>query len=208
MLALTFDDGPDPRGTPAVLAALAEVEVRATFFVLGAQVVRHRELLERVKAAGHEIEVHGHEHLRHPFTDRDAVEQDLDQALEALEDLGVRPSWWRIPWGHLADFTPGLAEARDLTIVGWSADTHDWRGDDAETMLEHLDLNPGGIVLAHDGVGDGARRETAEQTALLVQPLVERARAKGLTPGPLTRDWPAPIPLGNPEFHPGLVHVQ
>jgi peptidoglycan/xylan/chitin deacetylase (PgdA/CDA1 family) len=206
-LALTFDDGPDPRGTPAVLRALDQAEVKATFFVLGVQVEAHPDLLEWVLDAGHAVEVHGFEHVRHPFASREEVEQDLDRVLEVLARYSVVPSWWRIPWGHLADFTPQLAQGRGLTIVGWSADTHDWRGDSAEAMLEALPLEPGGIVLAHDGVGSGARRETARATADLVVPLVERARARGLTPTSLTRDWPVPIPVGNPEFHPGVCHA-
>src|SRR4051812_3475218 len=74
VLALTFDDGPDPRGTPAVLAALAEAAATATFFVLGERVERRPEMVEAVLAAGHEVEVHGYAHLRHPRTPRVEVE--------------------------------------------------------------------------------------------------------------------------------------
>jgi peptidoglycan/xylan/chitin deacetylase (PgdA/CDA1 family) len=207
VVALTFDDGPDPRGTPAVLDALAAAEVKATFFVLGARVEENPDLLWRVLEEGHAVEVHGYEHLRHPFTSREEVERDLERVLEVLHEHGVRPEWWRIPWGHLADFTWELAEERGLRVVGWSTDTHDWRGDDAVTMLEGLHLTPGGIVLAHDGVGSGARRATARATAELVPLMVEKARAQGLRPGSLTRDWPVPIPVGNPEFHPGVVRA-
>jgi peptidoglycan-N-acetylglucosamine deacetylase len=198
VLALTFDDGPDPRGTPAVLDALADARVHATFFVLGARVERHPELLERALREGHDVEVHGFEHLRHPHTARAEVERDLDRALEAL--AGVAPRRWRIPWGHLAAYTAEVARERGLQVVGWDADTHDWRGDRAEAMLAALPLRHGGIVLAHDGIGTGARRATAEQTAALVGPLVERARAMGLRPGPLQDPWPVPVPLGNPAF--------
>jgi len=191
-----------------VLDALRRSEAKATFFVLGEQVERHPELLQRVLDEGHAVEVHGHQHLRHPFSERDDVEQDIDRVLDRLDDHGVKPSWWRIPWGHLATFTRDLADERGLTVVGWTADTHDWRGDSAEDMLEALPLQPGGIVLAHDGIGDGARRETAQATAELITPLIEQARERGLSPSLLTRDWPAPIPLGNPQFNPGEVHVQ
>jgi peptidoglycan/xylan/chitin deacetylase (PgdA/CDA1 family) len=178
VLALTFDDGPDPRGTAAVLGALAAADVKATFFVLGERVEECPELLGRVLDAGHAVEVHGYAHLRHPSSARQVVESDLDRALGVLDRHGVRPCWWRVPWGHLADFTWELAAERGLRIVGWSTDTHDWRGDDAATMLEGLQLTQGGIVLAHDGVGSGARRETARATAELVPMLVERARAR------------------------------
>jgi hypothetical protein len=126
-------------------------------------------------------------------------------ALDALARRGVTPERWRIPWGYLADFTPRIAAARQLEIVGWDADTHDWRGDDARAMLEQLELRTGGIVLAHDGISVGARRDTALQTAALVPLLVNRARELGLEPGPLRANWPTPIPVGNPNFHPGVM---
>jgi peptidoglycan/xylan/chitin deacetylase (PgdA/CDA1 family) len=196
VLALTFDDGPDPRGTPVVLAALAEARVCATFFVLGERVVRHPELLERVRAGGHDVQVHGFGHPRHPGLSRDEVARDLEMALDTL---GETPRWWRVPWGHLAEFTPGLAREHGLKLAGWTLDSHDWRGDTAEEMLAALapGLEPRGIVLAHDGVGDGARRTTADSTAELIGPLVAAARAQGLEPGPLS--WEDGVPPGNPE---------
>ena len=194
-VALTFDDGPDPRGTPAVLEALGAVGVKATFFVLGERVEEHPELLERVRAAGHDVQTHGYAHLRHPYTSREEVERDIDRALAV-----IRATKWRIPWGHLADYTAEVAAQRGLQIIGWDADTHDWRGDSAEEMLARLRLEPGSIVLAHDGVGAGARRETAIETARLIEALVEYARARGLEPGPLTDPWPVPVPLGNPKL--------
>ena len=126
---------------------------------------------------------------------REQVEADIDRALKVIP-----ATKWRIPWGHLAPYTQEVAAERSLTIVGWDADTHDWRGDSAEHMLAQLRLEPGGIVLAHDGVGDGARRQTAIETARLVRPLVQQARAQGLDPGPLRDPWPVPLPLGNPNF--------
>jgi peptidoglycan/xylan/chitin deacetylase (PgdA/CDA1 family) len=207
LLALTFDDGPDPRGTPAVLGALAASGVKATFFVLGERVERNPALLAEILGQGHAVEVHGYEHLRHPESSREEVEADLNRALGALETAGVKPTRWRIPWGHLADFTPEVAQAHQLSIVGWTSDTHDWRGDSAREMLEALPLEHGGIVLAHDGVGSGARRVTAQATAELVGPLVQRARQRGLEPGPLITNWPVPVPVGNPQFHPGVVQA-
>jgi peptidoglycan/xylan/chitin deacetylase (PgdA/CDA1 family) len=189
-----------------VLDALAMAGVKATFFVLGGRVEEHPDLLARTLEEGHAVEVHGFEHLRHPECVREAVAHDLDRALDALARRGVVPERWRIPWGHLAEFSLEIARARELQVVGWDADTHDWRGDDARTMLNQLEIRHGGIVLAHDGISVGARRTTARATAELVPLLVERARAVGLEPGPLTEDWPVPIPVGNPSFHPGVLH--
>jgi peptidoglycan/xylan/chitin deacetylase (PgdA/CDA1 family) len=206
VLALTFDDGPDPRGTPAVLDALRAVGVTATFFVLGERVEAHPALLRRVIEGGHDVELHGYAHLRHPESTREEVERDLDRALQALARAGIEPTRWRIPWGHLAaEFTADLAHGRGLSIVGWTSDTHDWRGDSARAMLDALELEYGGIVLAHDGIGAGAQRNTATATADLVGPLTRKARSQGLEPGPLTPTWPVPIPVGNPNFHPGVM---
>ncbi len=199
VLALTFDDGPDPRGTPCVLGALARAKVRATFFVLGERLVEHPELLGEVLAGGHAVEVHGFGHLRHPDHTRAEVAADLDRALEALAAHGVAPAWWRVPWGYLAGFTAEVARERGLRLAGWDLDTHDWRGDGPEAMLRGLTLRRGGVVLAHDGIGAGARRESAAATAELVGPLVGAARAQGLEPGPLMLDWPVDVPAGNPE---------
>ncbi len=196
--SLTFDDGPDPAWTPAVLDALARADARATFFVLGAAAERHPGPLERALAEGHAVEVHGHEHLRHPAQPSERVADDLDRALAVLHGLGARPSFWRAPWGDLAGWSPALAEGRGLRLTGWTADTHDWRGRGAEAMLASVtpQLAGGAIVLAHDGLGPGALRTGCEQTVALIEPLVAAARAAGLEPGPLH----GPVPAGNPEL--------
>jgi peptidoglycan/xylan/chitin deacetylase (PgdA/CDA1 family) len=198
VVALTFDDGPDPRGTPMVLDALARVGARATFFVLGECVEREPGLLERVIAAGHDVEVHGHAHLRHPEHGRAEIEKDLQTALATLRRHGVAPTRWRLPWGHLAQFSGALAADYGLTLAGWNADTHDWCGDNAAAMLAAVAprLEPGAIVLMHDGIGSGALRTDCRETAALVEPLVAALRRAGLEPARLHE----PLPVGNPEF--------
>ena len=193
-VALTFDDGPDPRGTPAVLEALSLVETRATFFVLGERAERHPELLAQMLAAGHAVELHGYAHLRHTEHPRDVVAADLRRARAVLEH--VRPSRWRLPWGALAAYSRALVAEHGLELVGWTTDSHDWRGDPAAVMLDALELAPGAVVLMHDGVGPGALRSDCEHTAQLVGPLVGRIRARGLEPGGIPHD----APIGNPEF--------
>ena len=98
-VALTFDDGPDPVWTPRVLEALEAAGVRATFFVIAPRAAEHPELVEATLAAGHEVELHCHRHLRHTETPRTEIERDTDAALAALGCLGVRPQRWRVPWG-------------------------------------------------------------------------------------------------------------
>ncbi|WP_445149666.1 polysaccharide deacetylase family protein [Baekduia sp. Peel2402] len=182
-LALTFDDGPDPYWTPEVLDALRDAGARATFFVLAPCAAAHPELVERIAAEGHAIGLHAHAHARHTELDATAGEADTRRALEVLRGLGVRPpALWRTPWGVEAEWTRDVAAAHGLRVVGWTADTHDWRGDRADAMLAAIadDVAPGAIVLAHDGLGPGATREGCEETVALIGPLVALARERGL----------------------------
>ncbi|QEC47792.1 polysaccharide deacetylase family protein [Baekduia soli] len=181
-LALTFDDGPDPRWTAAVLDALGAAGARATFFVLGPRVREHPGLVRRMLDEGHAVGVHADEHVRHTDLDAEAGDEDLARALRALGEAGVAPALWRTPWGVQAPWTAGLARRRGLRLVGWTADTHDWRGDDAPAMLQAIDggLRDGAIVLAHDGLGPGSRRADCAQTVALIPAVVARARDLGL----------------------------
>ena len=181
-VSLTFDDGPQPRWTAEVLDALADAGARATFFVLATKAVREPGLVRLTLAEGHEVQLHGNHHLRHTEHDRETIERDTDAALARLDVLGVRPSLWRLPWGRAASWTPEIAADRGLQIVGWDADTHDWRGDTAAAMLDAVagDLHDGCIVLAHDGLGPGALRDGCAETVALVGDLAHLAGERGL----------------------------
>jgi peptidoglycan/xylan/chitin deacetylase (PgdA/CDA1 family) len=182
-LALTFDDGPDPRGTPAVLDALDRAGASVTFFVIAPSAERHPDLLARAVACGHRIALHCDRHVRHTELDERAVGQDTERALERLARLGVRPTLWRVPWGVCTDATAKVAARFDLTLIGWDVDTHDWRGDGAEEMFSctRVGLAAGAVVLAHDGVGPGARRADCAQTAEYVTLVADHSGRSDLT---------------------------
>jgi peptidoglycan/xylan/chitin deacetylase (PgdA/CDA1 family) len=165
-VGLTFDDGPDPVWTPAVLAALSGSSLRATFFVIAPRAAAHPQLVAAIRAAGHAVELHCYEHVRHTEVDRPTTEDDTRRALATLADLGVRPRRWRTPWGVQAPWTQEIAAAHELELYGWDIDSHDWRGDGAEQMLAAMgpELREGSVVLLHDGLGPGARRRGCEDT--------------------------------------------
>jgi len=163
---LTFDDGPDPVWTPAVLAALSGSSLRATFFVIASRAAAHPRVVAAIRAGGHAIELHCNEHVRHTEVERTAIEDDTQRALATLAGFGVHPRRWRTPWGARASWTAAIAASHELELCGWDVDTHDWRGDAAEAMLASVgpDLHAGAMVLLHDGLGPGALRQGCEET--------------------------------------------
>ncbi|HEX3616495.1 MAG TPA: polysaccharide deacetylase family protein [Solirubrobacteraceae bacterium] len=181
-LALTFDDGPDPEWTPRLLDLLDHVGAKATFFPIASRAAAQPALIARVREAGHAIGLHCHEHVRHSTRDRAWLESDTREALRLLAQVDVRPSLWRTPWGDTAGFSAEVAAEHHLGIVSWTLDTHDWRGDSAEMML--ADTQAGivedAIVLAHDGIGPGAKRDGMSQTVRYVERAASLARRRGL----------------------------
>jgi peptidoglycan-N-acetylglucosamine deacetylase len=184
-LALTFDDGPDPVWTERLLDVLAENGARATFFPIAQRAAACPALIDRIAADGHEIGLHCDEHIRHSERSMEWCRRDTARALDLLGSVGVRPMLWRTPWGDTAPWSAQVAHEHRLRIIGWTVDTHDWRGDSAEQMLcaTKEELRDGAIVLAHDGIGPGARRADARETIEYVSRVAEHAYATGLELG-------------------------
>jgi peptidoglycan/xylan/chitin deacetylase (PgdA/CDA1 family) len=186
-VALTFDDGPDPAGTPAVLDELARLGWTATFFLLGSQVRRHPGVARDVVAAGHEIGVHGDVHRNHLGRTARDVREDLVRATAQVSAVtGVRPRWVRPPYGVLTTGT--LRAARDLGLrpVLWTAWGRDWLGGPAEGVLGHVTrtLADGGTVLLHDS--DCTSRPGSWRSAVAVLPLLAgELTRRGLAVRPL-----------------------
>jgi len=169
-----------------VLEQLERCRTRATFFALGELVEKTPAVVRAAVEAGHEVQLHGHRHLRHSGLAEEEIELDTRAALGALAEVGVRPTRWRAPWGIVTPASERVAARHRLTLVHWSIDTHDWRGDPALAMLARArgQLAPGALVLMHDGLGPGALRNGCENTVELLAPLIGAARARGLAPAP------------------------
>jgi peptidoglycan/xylan/chitin deacetylase (PgdA/CDA1 family) len=198
-IALTFDDGPDPFWTPRVLDALRSAGAPATFFVVAPLAERHPGLLRRAVDEGHEVALHCNRHTRHDRTGAEEILADATAGLRILKRLGHPVRDWRVPWGVVTPDSEAVAEELGLRLVGWSADSEDWRGDAADAMLDRLEpgIGPGAVVLMHDGVGPGALRDGCGNTVGLVGPLVSVAGSRSLTPVPLGR-MRGRLPVRNP----------
>ncbi len=197
-VALTFDDGPDPVWTPLVLEALAGAGACATFFVIAPRAARYPSLVTRMREGGHDVAFHCDEHARHDTMTSEEIEADVESGLPALR----KPArYWRTPWGLVTPATEEVARRHHLGLVGWTADTQDWRGDGPQEMLARVknDLSPVAIILMHDGVGPGATRDGCAGTVALVEPLVALVRSLGLQPAKLG-ELDHPLPQTNPDF--------
>jgi peptidoglycan/xylan/chitin deacetylase (PgdA/CDA1 family) len=154
-VALTFDDGPDPRSTPRVLDLLDEAGAKATFFVIGSKADEHRELVRDIAERGHAIGIHSYAHerllsLRSPAH----VQDDLTRSLDLLHEItGVRPIMFRAPIGHISPAMARAVRALNLSVIGWSVRGVDgWSGAKSDAVATKINrkLCDGAIVLLHD----------------------------------------------------------
>jgi peptidoglycan-N-acetylglucosamine deacetylase len=179
-VALTFDDGPNPHATPAILDALADAGVHGTFFILGRHAERWPELVRRVHDEGHAIGNHGYYHRKLHFKSPAYVRNDLTRGAEAIaRACGARPALFRAPHGFRSPWVNGVARSLGERVVGWSLGVWDSDRPGVEVIVRRTvaGARPGSILLLHDGDGydpDGDRRQTAQAVPEIVRRLAER----------------------------------
>lgn len=153
-VALTFDDGPHPEGTPQILELLAAHNARATFFVVGEQVAKRPELAQRITAEGHLIALHAHRHRLQLRLTAKELQDDYERGLAAIQDAtNQTPTLHRPPFGIYSE--TGLKAAKDhaLQPLLWSAWGKDWRKFTTPQRIANrviADLRPGAVILLHD----------------------------------------------------------
>jgi peptidoglycan/xylan/chitin deacetylase (PgdA/CDA1 family) len=174
-VALTFDDGPHPHGTPAVLSLLAARGIPATFFLVGEQVARDPGLAAEVAAAGHRIGLHCDRHRNLLRLGPRAVWEDIARARARIEDAtGAAIELYRPPYGVFNAAALAIAHARGWRPVLWTHWGRDWeaRATPASiaARLTGPGLGPGSVLLAHDADDYSARGSWRRTLAAL--PLV------------------------------------
>jgi len=169
LIALTFDDGPNPYITVPLLDFLAQHNVPATFYVIGSYVDRHPDIIRRMAAEGHSVGNHTQTHLEQTRVSADRRRRDYHEGHEAIERvLGARPTHTRLPFGaYNADV---LADMTTPHIL-WSIDPQDWRNRNAQYVATHVlhYARDGDIILLHD-----VYHSTYQATRIIVPALLER----------------------------------
>jgi peptidoglycan/xylan/chitin deacetylase (PgdA/CDA1 family) len=184
-IALTFDDGPDPQSTPAILETLAQFGARATFFVIGRYLERHPALARQIVAGGHELGNHSWAHLPwQNFYSSRAHLADIERTADLIRSINgsSEEPLYRPPVGLKSPELARAALARQLKVVAWSLHSRDtfrqrWQSI-ARRVLNRV--RNGDIVLLHDGhAAEGRHRSNAVAALPLI---LCGLQAQGLQP--------------------------
>ena len=178
---LTFDDGPDPDGTLAILDALAARRATATFFLVGEQVERFPAVAREVVAAGHVVGSHGHRHRCQLRLPPRALADDLRRASDVIASTtGEIAPLYRPPYGIFSAAGLALARRRGDEPWLWSRWGRDWRGDaTARSVAQRAagDLDSGDVILLHDAdhyCDAGSWRATVAAVPLILDAIEAR----------------------------------
>jgi len=181
-VSLTFDDGPDPRVTPAVLDLLDRFQAKASFFCVGEKAAAHPDLLREIARRGHSIENHS---MRHSgffgFFGPKALHADIEAAQVAIvATTGRLPAFFRSPMGIRNPFLDPVVAQLGLTYISWTRRGFDTVARDPAAILARLTrgLAAGDVLLLHDRPGAAANPPVLD----VLPALLERIAAAGLKP--------------------------
>jgi peptidoglycan/xylan/chitin deacetylase (PgdA/CDA1 family) len=180
-VALTFDDGPHPEGTPAILEILARAGHKAAFFLVGEQVRRRPELVREIDSQGHLLALHADRHRLQIRLSSAQLREDLERGRAAIEDAGgTEVAWHRPPYGIYSPAGLEAARGAGLNPLLWSRWGKDWRRLTTPKRIASRvtrDLRPGDVILLHDADFYSARdshKRTAAALELIVTELAAR----------------------------------
>jgi peptidoglycan-N-acetylglucosamine deacetylase len=181
LVALTFDDGPDPIFTPKILDVLRMRGALATFFVLGERAARYPEIVRRIHEEGHTVGTHTQRHrIRFHFGSAAYVQREIEDAVEVVAGiLPMRPTLFRPPQGlRTPCFAAGWSRIRGQICVTWSVRGLDSRPTNSDAIVARVQgrLDPGAIVTLHDGTGLGGGVDREPTLAALALILTECER--------------------------------
>ncbi|OXS58237.1 polysaccharide deacetylase [Cohnella sp. CIP 111063] len=201
LIALTFDDGPNPVTTPKILDLLAANDAKSTFFVVGKRMDRYPDVVRREAKEGHEVANHTYNHLylNHRISQQ-RLEDELSRTEKQIVSLtGKHSLWFRPPGGFFNDSVVRIARERGYTMVLWSwhQDTKDWSSPGTRRIVDRVlkNVRNGDIVLFHDHVEGSMQTVQALETIL---PELRRRGYRMVTVSELIQHKKSNLLLGKP----------
>jgi peptidoglycan-N-acetylglucosamine deacetylase len=180
VVALTFDDGPQMPYTLQILDVLEAYSVPATFFVVGAQVVEHPDLVAAAHARRHTVANHSWDHARLTELDDAAVREQITETRGIIADHTGQgpddaPSCLRPPFGDYDERIVAIAADEGYRTALWTVDPRDWERPGTDAIVDRVlaDVEPGAVILLHDGFED------REQTVAALPRIIEGIHAQG-----------------------------
>jgi len=175
VVALTYDDGPNPPYTNQLIGILERNQIKATFFVVGNIIEKHRATVRLVLSKGHELGNHSYSHQKMTSENPSFIRSEIEKTDQLLRQLGVKEEiHFRAPYGRKFLVLPYLLAKMNKKNILWNVNPNDYKALNSEVIenyvLEHV--TPGSIILLHDGGGDRSRTVTATES--LIKKLGER----------------------------------
>lgn len=175
---LTFDDGPFPETTPALLELLAKTKTKATFFFCGRNVERHPNLVEMTAREGHQIGNHTQNHPPLLALSNRKFEQELDRTNELIKDAtGSVAKLFRPPYAIIDHGKARIVTERGMRLVYWGAFAEDWNPIGASEVSRRImaQIRPGSLIVLHES------KHLASQCLDSTKLILEHAKLRGLT---------------------------
>ncbi|WP_175989263.1 polysaccharide deacetylase family protein [Bacillus sp. Marseille-Q1617] len=153
VVALTFDDGPHPKVTPAILSTLDKFDAKATFFMLGNQAGYYPSVAQEVAQQGHEIGNHTTSHMDLTNLNKEEIIKEIEASNELIKMAsGQTPSVFRPPYGAYNQDVKDYIKENKTPLVLWSVDSLDWQSRNANEVNKKVkeEVVSGSIILLHD----------------------------------------------------------
>ena len=149
MVALTFDDGPDPKTTPQALDILKKYGAKATFFMVGQNVAGNEAIVKRVHNEGHQIGIHTWDHPVLTKLPLETAQKEILDTQTAINNvIGIKPTITRPPYGAI---NATIQNAVDQSFIMWNVDSLDWKTRNTKAIMQEIaKTQPGSIILMHD----------------------------------------------------------
>jgi peptidoglycan-N-acetylglucosamine deacetylase len=183
LVALTFDDGPHPEFTIKLLDIFKKKGIKATFFVTGKNIIKHKKIISRMIAEGHDLCNHSYSHKNLIFKKKSMIREEIEKTDRLLRELGVKGNiHFRPPFGRLLFTASSVLASLNKKVIMWNVPTRDYKENDKNVILKRIykRIKPGSIIVLHDsGIERSEKKIDRQATIDAVKLLVDELPKKG-----------------------------